>query len=294
MLARVMQKNHLSKGTRRARPLVAWAEVVGEQMARTTRAVIVRDGVMIVETQDAIAANFLTMQRTMYLDKLREVLGNDAPTDLKFQMGAFEPPKPPRRERAPLPLTRAERERVEELVEDASDDVRPAVRAAAEALARARAERERRGFKPCPICGTLTDHPEPDRPVPCGHCRRLMTSAGVQQLRSSLLRDPDALLQDVDPAELDTLEVARYVALKHLEDQFESLLLRVVKPPKSRARRVNTDESVPEVRLVFESFAVKYLALKLRKPVSEVERRDRASLPERVRHVLEAGKPGER
>jgi hypothetical protein len=284
-----MQKNHLSKGTRRARPLVAWAEVVGEQMARTTRAVIVRDGVMIVETQDAIAANFLTMQRTLYLDKLREVLGNDAPNDLKFQMGAFDSPKSPRRERAPLPLTRAERERVDELVKDASDDVRPAVRAAAEALSRARAERERRGFIPCPICGTLTDRPEP-----CGHCRRLMTSAGVQQLRSSLLRDPDVLLNEIDPSELDALEVARYLALKHLEDQFESLLLRVVKPPKSRARRVNTDESVPEVRLVFESFAVKYLALRLRKPVSEVERRDRASLPERVRHVLEAGKPGER
>lgn len=289
MLARVMQKNHLSKGTRRARPLVAWAQVVGEQMARTTRAVIVRDGVMIVETQDAIAANFLTMQRTLYLDKLREVLGDDAPSDLKFQMGAFDPPKPPRRERAPLPLTRAERERVDELVQDASDDVRPAVRAAAEALVRAHAERERRGFKPCPICGTLTDRPEA-----CGHCRRLMTSAGVQRLCSSLLRDPDVLLNEVDPSELDALEVARYLALKHLEDQFESLLLRVVKPPKSRARRINTDESVSEVRLVFESFAVKYLALRLRKPVSEVERRDRANLPERARHVLEAGKPGER
>lgn len=287
VLTRVMQKNHLSRGAKRARPLVAWAEVVGEQMARTTRAVVVRDGVMVVETQDAIAANFLTMQRELYLEKLRAVLGEAAPADLKFQMGAFDPPKPPRRERAPLPLTRAERERVESLIEDAPDDLRQSARAAAEAMARARAERERRGFKPCPICQTLTDRPEP-----CAHCRRLMTTPAAQRLRSSLLRDPEHLLIEPDPAEADVLEVARHLALAYLEDQFEGLLVQVVRPPRTRSRRLLPDQSVPDGRAMFESLALKYLALKLRKSLAEIDRRDRAHLPERVRHVLEAGREG--
>ena len=63
LLERVLKKNNLSKGFSNAWVLKAWDDVVGKQLARTTRAVQIRDGVMIVRVQDNTAANFFTMQR---------------------------------------------------------------------------------------------------------------------------------------------------------------------------------------------------------------------------------------
>lgn len=289
VLETVFSKNKLARGARKARPLVAWAEVVGPQLARTTRAVRVQDGVMVVETQDAVAANYLTMQRTRYLELLRAALGAEAPDDLRFQMGAFESPRPPRIERQPPPLSRSEREQAEFLAQDASEELRPWVRAAAEALIRARHERERRGFKPCEICGVLTD-----RPGPCGSCRTLMGTPATTHLRSRLFRDPDLALRNPEDFGLspEGLECARYLALRYLEGQFETLLLQVVRPPKSRARRPNQPEpETTEHKLMLQTLAQKYLALKLKKALEDVERRDRSHLPERVKNVLEAGRP---
>jgi predicted nucleic acid-binding Zn ribbon protein len=289
VLETVFSKNKLARGARKARPLVAWAEVVGPQLARTTRAVRVQDGVMVIETQDAVAANYLTMQRTRYLELLRAALGSEAPDDLRFQMGAFETPRPKRTERQPPPLSRAEREHAESLVQDASDELRPWVRAAAEALIRARHERERRGFKPCPTCGALTE-----RPGPCLSCRTLMNTPATTHLRSRLIRDPNLALENPENYGLspEGLECARYLALQYLDGQFETLLLQVVRPPKTRARRPSQPEpEVTEHRLMLESLAQKYLALKLKKPLEDVERRDHSGLPERVKNVLEAGRP---
>ena len=285
VLETVFSRNKLARGARKARPLVAWAEVVGPQLARTTRAVRVQDGVMVVETQDAVAANYLTMQRTRYLDLLRTALGSEAPEDLRFQMGVFEPPKPPRIERQPPPLSRAEREHAESLSQDASEELRPWVQAAAEALIRVRHERERRGFKPCEICAALTD-----RPGPCTSCRTLMSTPATTHLRSRLIRDPNLALQNPEDfgLSIEGLECARYLSLQYLEGQFETLLLQVIRPPRTRARRPNQPEpEVSEHRMMLESLAQKYLALKLKKPLEEVERRDRSGLPERVKNVLE-------
>ncbi len=289
VLETVFSKNKLARGARKARPLVAWAEVVGAQLARTTRAIRVQDGVMVIETQDAVAANYLTMQRTRYLDLLRAALGSEAPDDLRFQMGVFDPPKPKRTDRQPPPLTSAERENAESLSQDAPDEMRPWVMAAAEALIRARHERERRGWKPCPICEVLTE-----RSGPCLSCRTLMSTPATTHLRSRLIRDPDLSLLPPENYGLspEGLECARYLALAYLEGQFETLLLQVLRPPKTRARRPNQPEpEVTEHKLMLESLAQKYMALKLKKPLDEVERRDHIHLPERVKNVLEAGRP---
>ena len=289
-----MAQNRLSRGVKRSRPLVAWAEVAGEQLARTTRAVALRDGVLIVEAQDAIAANFLTMQREMFLERYRALMGDAAPSELRFQMGVFDAPKA-KPERKPSPLSRIalppeDRARIEDLLEEATPEAKPSLRRAAETLARVQLERRALGWKPCPVCGTLAE-----RPGPCPHCRNTMKNPVVQHASKLLVRNPDALLENAQAvfpgATEDALACAKFLALEYLLGQFEVLLLKVLQAkPRGRKKPVD-DPEVPEMRLYLELTAKAYLALKLQKPLAEVTRRDRLQLPERVRNVLEATEP---
>jgi hypothetical protein len=294
VLTRVMNKSNLKRGMTRARPLVAWSEVVGVQMARTTRAVAVRDGVMIVETQDSTAANFFTMQRGLYLEMLREKLGDEAPKDLRFQMGVFEH-KIVGAKKARLPtLSKLEKGRVNALLEVASTEMKPIVQKTAEALERARAERLRRGFLPCPVCSSLTE-PEPNGAVmPCSHCKNTMANPLVQAARKALIRNPDLALGSGDKlfvgATGDAVACAVFLALEYFQGQFEVLLLQVVKSRgRGRPKKPLEDEAPPEMLFYLEATAKAFLALKLAKPVSSIIVKDYSSLPERVRHVLEAG-----
>jgi hypothetical protein len=67
-------------------------------------------------------------------------------------------------------------------------------------------------------------------------------------------------------------------------------VLQVVKTRgRGRPKKVTEPEAPPEMLFYLEVTAKAFLALKLSKPVSGVTNRDYSSLPERVRHVLEAG-----
>ncbi len=294
VLTRVMNKTNLKRGMTRARPLVAWSEVVGVQMARTTRAVAVREGVMIVETQDSTAANFFTMQRGMYLEMLREKLGDEAPKDLRFQMGVFEH-KVIGAKKVRLPaLSKLEKARVSALLEVAPTDMQPLVRKTAEALERARAERLRRGFVPCPVCGSLTE-PEPNGAVlPCSHCKNTMANPLVQAACKALIRNPDLALGSLEKlfvgATGDALDCAVFLALEYFQGQLEMLLMQVVKSRgRGRPKKLLEAEAPPEMLFYLEATAKAFLALKLAKSVAVVSSKDYSGLPERVRHVLEAG-----
>lgn len=287
VLAAVIARHKLGGGVRRVRPLVAWSETVGPALARTTRAVTVRDGVLIVETQDAVAANFLSMQRTVFLDRLRERLGAAAPKDILFQMGVFDPPPP--QPAPPPPLPPADARRVDEMTRGAPEDLLPVVRRAAEAVARGLGQRAARGWPPCPVCEQPVD-----RPGPCQPCRTLMTDPRVRDLRLALVRRPELLLDPLcvppDCPDEHALEAARYTALEYLEAQLDALLLHVVRPAKLRGRRSQEPDPAAqaEYRAYLDLAARAYLALKLRRPLSELGRKDREVLPERVRHVLDA------
>ncbi len=299
VLTRVMNKTNLKRGMTRARPLVAWSEVVGVQMARTTRAVAVRDGVMIVETQDSTAANFFTMQRGLYLEMLREKLGDEAPKDLRFQMGVFEH-KVVGTKKTRLPaLSKLEKARVGVLLELTPTDMQPLVRKTAEALERVRAERLRRGFLPCPVCSSLTE-PEPNGAVlPCSHCKNTMANPLVQSACKALIRNPDLALGSDQNGSLeklfigatgDAVDCAVFLALEYFQGQLEMLLMQVVKSRgRGRPKKLLEPEAPPEMLFYLEATAKAFLALKLGKSVAVVTRKDYSDLPERVRHVLIAG-----
>ena len=279
LLERVLKKNNLSKGFANAWVLKAWDDVVGKQLARTTRAVQIRDGVMIVRVQDNTSANFFTMQRHIYLERLVAALGDKAPRDLKFEQGALEvmarevKPKP-------LQLTKSEHAHIETLLGGATPELLPAARRAAESLARARLARARQGFVPCPICGELTSEPRP-----CQHCRVTLEQPLTKHWQSKLIRNPDHLLIDDPDTPHEVLTCAKYRALEYLSAQLETLSLRIVQAVKAKRRK--SDDDPKELAVYLEQVAQTWLAMTLGVPVAEVTQRDHRHLPETVRGVLE-------
>ena len=62
----------------------AWAGVVGDPVARVTEPTAERAGVLVVECRDAVWAQELDLMQAAVLARLREALGEDAPTALRF------------------------------------------------------------------------------------------------------------------------------------------------------------------------------------------------------------------
>ena len=280
LLERVLKKNNLSKGFSNAWVLKAWDDVVGKQLARTTRAVQIRDGVMIVRVQDNTAAHFFTMQRHIYLERLVAALGDKAPKDLKFEQGALEvmarevKPKP-------LQLTKSEHAHIETLLEGAPPELLPAARRAAESLARARLARARLGFTPCPICNELTSDSRP-----CQHCRVTLEQPLTKSWQSKLIRNPDHLLTEDPDVPHEVLTCAKYKAEEYLSAQLETLSLRILQAQKAKRRK--SDDDPKELAVYLEQVAQTWLAMTLGVPVAEITGRDHRHLPETVRGVLEA------
>jgi predicted nucleic acid-binding Zn ribbon protein len=283
VLEAVMARYRLKGGVTRARAVVAWPRVAGPALARTTRAVAVREGVLVVETQDSVAANYLSLQRTDFLRRFREAIGEAAPRDLRFQAGAFGPPEPDAEEASEVSLPEVESWRVRALSSGASEDILPSVRKAAEAVLAVRELRLREGWAPCPACGTPTRDGDF-----CPPCQDLLESAEVLAAATRLECNPDLALGDVEAlypaANLYALECARHLALKSLEEQLDRLLADAVRLPDNGSGF----EYVTYLRVLANA----YLSLKLRLQVGEVARRHWRELPERVYHVLSAAEGG--
>lgn len=64
-----------------------WSEAVGPEVASHCRPVMVRGGVLEAEVDSSVWCQQLQMQRPALLEKLRETLGEDAPSDLRFRVG---------------------------------------------------------------------------------------------------------------------------------------------------------------------------------------------------------------
>jgi predicted nucleic acid-binding Zn ribbon protein len=64
---------------------VAWAEVVGEQIAAVAEPVGERDGALLVECADPIWAQELDLMQEELLGRLRDRIGDAAPASLRFR-----------------------------------------------------------------------------------------------------------------------------------------------------------------------------------------------------------------
>lgn len=66
----------------------AWAEAVGEQLAAVAAPVSERDGTVTIECADAVWAQELDLMQKTLLERLRSVLGERAPRDLRFRVNS--------------------------------------------------------------------------------------------------------------------------------------------------------------------------------------------------------------
>lgn len=270
LMQRTLARNRLGRGVERARAILVWPDVVGPELARMTRAKRVERGVLYVEASDSVLANFLTMQRPLFITKLRGHLDDDSVVDVRFSVGTWTPETPPP---PPEPLPAPDEARARRMVKTVDGDLQgPALRAA-EAVTRARLWRERQGWAPCPVCGV------PSRVVPCLPCARLLRDPQILEAARQLARRPErleALTATFGETEMDA---ARFLAMTDLGEQLAALALECVE-----------SGGAAEYKEFLRATADIWLSLHHRKPRSALGRSDANALPERVRRVLTAGR----
>jgi predicted nucleic acid-binding Zn ribbon protein len=64
----------------------AWAETVGAQLAAVASPVSERSGTLTIECADSVWAQELDLMQGQLIERLRGVLGEKAPTALKFRL----------------------------------------------------------------------------------------------------------------------------------------------------------------------------------------------------------------
>ena len=62
-----------------------WEEVIGKPMAKYTKKVYVSKGVLYVEVTSSVARNELVMNRSLLIERLNQITGNETITDIIFR-----------------------------------------------------------------------------------------------------------------------------------------------------------------------------------------------------------------
>ena len=259
----------LARGVQKAQAILAWPQAVGADLARITRPRSQQGGTLFVEVRDSATAHHLSMQRHHLLKALNALLKDQPVTEIRFSVGSIQaPPDAPRA--APLPAP--DRARARKLVQDVQDpELKQAALRAAEAITRARKWREEQGWRPCPVCG------EPSKEQPCRACALTLEDPNVRRAARALMRHPERLEGLRDTLGNSGVQAARFLALRQLEEQLELLALECVRSGEGGGYQGFLAEQ-----------AALYLTLFLTRPRAALKRSDRAYLPERVRHVLNA------
>ncbi|GGJ24293.1 DUF721 domain-containing protein [Deinococcus roseus] len=272
LLFKMMRRQGLQGGVERARAVAVWPQVVGPQLSKMTRARAVQDKVLVVEVQDSVVAHHLSLQRTRFVTRLSEVLGEGRIQDIKFVVGTVNSPVDQPRPPSPPRLTARDLETVEHLIEDVPEHFRETARKAAEAVLQSKRLRSQKGFKPCPACRTLTD-----REGLCLPCRDLTLSNQVQSVARKLQDNPDLQFQLEKFPYLteDGLKVAAHIAFENVQKQLSDVLLDFIQ---------SKGEAALQKRLQERSYVM--LALEYAQKLESIDRKWWKKLPEPVQHAL--------
>ena len=159
ILRQIFTSHGLAEEFREQEPLFLWEEAVGEQVARLTVPLRVREGTIFVEVQSHVIAQELSMLKEGYIRKINNLLGEERVRDIRFRVGAGGVLRQREEEAIRLeevPLSAEEQEEIEHLVSDVEDGrLREALRRFFITERRIERLREERGFHRCPRCGVL-------------------------------------------------------------------------------------------------------------------------------------------
>ncbi|MFU8888437.1 MAG: DUF721 domain-containing protein [Trueperaceae bacterium] len=220
-----MRRGGWVRGVRRAEAVLAWPRIVGSDVARFATAVAFQNGTLIVEVADAETAMHLGLQRHRILEAYRGRLPEPRVRDLRFRVGrvapAEEPPPPP-----PPPPDPAELGRLERAALGLPDELVPAAAATGRALATLRARRRAAGWRPCGVCGSLTEPDPAATAAPrCGTCRRQATLPKVVDAAARLAVAPRAATPALTE---DERRVALHLARGRVRALIQDLLPRAL------------------------------------------------------------------
>jgi predicted nucleic acid-binding Zn ribbon protein len=81
----VLEKLGVGKKVKQGKAVSAWASVVGEQIARVTRAERMREGKLVVHVEHATWRNELIYLKQELIDKLNAELGQEFVKDIIFK-----------------------------------------------------------------------------------------------------------------------------------------------------------------------------------------------------------------
>lgn len=236
-LPRVLQRNGMVRGVRRADAVLAWPRIVGPEVARFAQAVAFNQGTLVVDVSDAETAMHLGFQRSRILAVYHERFPDHPVRDLRFRVGRPLPPAP-----APPPIEfpsdPAEVRALEQAALSVSDALAPLVLKLGRALAQLRARRRARGWQACEVCGALTEPvvaaetpPHPAKPPRCDTCARQLTLPKVIDGAARLSVDPG---RDTPALTAEEQLVARWLARARLRAHIRELMPAALADPNTR------------------------------------------------------------
>lgn len=157
VLRRIFTAHGLGEEFREQEPLFLWEEAVGEQIARLTAPLRVREGIIFVEVSSHVLVQELSMLKEEYIRKINELLGEARVRDIRFRVGqTLRQQEEEAIKLEEVLLSAEEQEEINHLVSDVEDErLREALRAFFITERRIEKLREERGFKRCPRCGVL-------------------------------------------------------------------------------------------------------------------------------------------
>ncbi len=85
ILAQVLRNCGLSERLEERSPLLAWKDVVGEEIAQHSRATDIKDGVLIVEADHGAWRQELTLLKPMIINKFNALFGEGTVTEIQWR-----------------------------------------------------------------------------------------------------------------------------------------------------------------------------------------------------------------
>ena len=85
VIQELLKKNNMKSRLDETTITQKWEEVVGKTMAKYTRKVYVSKGVLYVEVTSSVARNELVMNRSLLIERLNQITGNETITDIIFR-----------------------------------------------------------------------------------------------------------------------------------------------------------------------------------------------------------------
>ncbi len=78
----------ITRRTREAQALWLWPQVVGEHLARETKALKLTGGTLLVTASSPALAHQLHLERTLLIDRLNERIGARAVREIRFRQSS--------------------------------------------------------------------------------------------------------------------------------------------------------------------------------------------------------------